>query len=88
MHATPGFGLTPPTADRLSARAADAYREAKVDIIADVAGKLVKWMNSERSDELKRCAEVFAEVRAAHHAREVCAVRRASRARLRTEPPG
>ena len=37
-----------------------AYRLAEVDPIASVAGKLVKWMNSEMSPGLKRCAEVFA----------------------------
>lgn len=51
-----GAEKTPDTVD------VAAYREATPDVISEVAGKLVKWMNTERSDELKRCAEVFAEL--------------------------
>mmetsp|Transcript_34420 Transcript_34420/g.65773 ORF Transcript_34420/g.65773 Transcript_34420/m.65773 type:complete len:335 (-) Transcript_34420:487-1491(-) len=39
---------------------ASAYSVAEVDAICSVAQSLVHWMNAERSDELKRCAAVFA----------------------------
>jgi len=35
--------------------AAEAYFEATIDPICEVAPKLIKWMNSEYSDQLSLC---------------------------------
>jgi putative heme iron utilization protein len=39
---------------------AEAYFNATVDPICEVAPNLIKWMNNEYADQIQRCAEVFA----------------------------